>query len=116
MTHGFLQVPAAQTYGSQLVPDTERQLPVPLHWRSVTVVPEHVALPHDVPAVYLSHVPCPLQLPLVSQELAPLSVHSLSGSAPAAIVPQAPSAPEPFLTAVQASQTPPHPPSQQTPP
>ena len=55
----------------------------------------------------LPHAPLPLQTSVPA--------HSLSGSAPDAIGPQVPFAPEPFLAALQAWQAPPHATLQQTP-
>jgi hypothetical protein len=52
------------------------------------------------------HLPKPSQTPVVPQVLAVCEAHSLSGSTPAAMFPQAPLAPEPFLAAEHASHDP----------
>jgi hypothetical protein len=54
-------------------------------------------------------------MPVCPQEFWACAAHSLSGSVLVAIGPQVPSAPEPFLVAVQAWQVPAHAEAQQTP-
>jgi len=104
------------TYGAQLVIPLGVHAPAPSHTGAlVSVEPEHEGAPQRVPIAYFAHAPCPSQEPLVPQLGAPLSSHSVSGSVPAAMVPQAPSAPLPFLAAVQARQVPVQAVSQQTP-
>jgi hypothetical protein len=56
-----------------------------------------------------------LQVPSVPQLVAPWSVHSLSGSVPAAIGPQVPLDPVPFAATLHAWQMPPQGESQHTP-
>jgi hypothetical protein len=68
-------------------------------------------------AVVARQAPAPLQRwPFSCCDAAQVSAgHSLSGSLPSAIGPQVPSAPDPFLVAVQARQSSVHALSQQTP-
>src|SRR5690606_28753664 len=56
-----------------------------------------------------------LQAPVYPQEEGASAAHSLSGSLPAWMGPQTPSAPLPFLARVHAEQVPAHAVSQQTP-
>jgi hypothetical protein len=68
-----------------------------------------------VPAAYVWQAPAPSQTPVVPQLCAPVSVHWLFGSFPAATGPHEPSAPEPFLAAVHAMHVPVQAALQQTP-
>ncbi len=81
----------------------------------VSVLPEQVAAAHTVPLLYLWHAPAPSQAPVYPQEEGASAAHSLSGSLPAWMGPQAPSEPLPFLARVHAEQVPAHAVSQQTP-
>src|SRR6185437_12180696 len=104
------------TYGAQLVIPLGVHEPAPSHTGAlVSVEPEHEGEPQRVPIGYFAHAPLPSQEPFVPQLGAPWSSHSPSGSVPAAMVPQVPSAPPPFLAAVHAWQVPVQAVSQQTP-
>lgn len=110
-------VPAVlQTYGAHELVVPAEHVPDPSQLRAVVALPElHVAAAHEVPLAYNWHAPAPLHTPVVPQVAASDVAHSLSGSVAAAIGPQVPSAPVPFLVAVHASQVPLHNVSQQTP-
>src|SRR5262249_49930690 len=91
-------------------------VPVPLHVPWVVCVPaEHDAKTQTVPDTYFRHAPAPSQVPSRPQVLTAAAVHSLSGSAPATMKPQVPSAPAPFFAAEHAWQNPVHVVLQQTP-
>ena len=94
----------------------EAHVPLPSQWLAKTAVfPEQEAPTHVVPAGQSRHAPAPSQLPSAPQVFCVMAVHSLSGSTPAEMNPQAPSRPAPFLAVVQAWHVPVHAVSQQTP-
>jgi len=68
--------------------------------------PTHDGAVHMVPAGCSWQEPTPLQKPVVPQLEADWRAHSLSGSVPKPMTPQAPSAPVPFLAVVQAWHVP----------
>ena len=58
-----------------------RSLPFPSQLPPTTcLLPLHSVTPQGVPLAYFRQAPAPLQVPSWSQELAPSSAHSLSGS------------------------------------
>jgi hypothetical protein len=81
----------------------------------VKTVPAHEAAVQTVPLGYFWQAPLPSQKPVAPQDAALWAAHSLSGSTPAAMRPQTPFTPEPFLAAEQAWQSPVHAASQQRP-
>jgi hypothetical protein len=91
------------------------QAPVAHAFAFVSVLLMHEGFWQTVPLAYLRQAPAPSQDPSVPHEPTPESVHSLSGSLPAVMGPQVPSAPLPFFTVVQATQVPLHALLQQTP-
>jgi hypothetical protein len=91
------------------------QVPSPLQPDFVSVPLAQLSAAHAVPLAYSLHAPLPLQKPSRWQVEARSMVHSLSGSVLAAILPHAPSAPEPFLAAEHAWHVPVHGASQQNP-
>jgi hypothetical protein len=107
-------VPDAQMYGAQLVGVGLLHAPRPSQRVSMRT-PELHDVPHTVVLEYREHAPLPSHEPVVPQLVAPASAHSLSGSAPVAIMPHTPSVPPPFLAVVQATHLPPHAVSQHTP-
>jgi hypothetical protein len=90
-------------------------VPVPLHACVLTTVPWQVGLPQAVPDAHSSQAPAPLHAPSVPQVDGACMAHSLSGSVPAVMAPQVPSAPLPFFAAVHAWQRPVQAVLQQTP-
>lgn len=92
------------------------QVPVDVQVDGLTMVlePLHELEAHTVPSL-VPQAPAPSQLPVVWQKPAPWGEHSLSGSVPLTMLPQAPSLPEPFLAAEQARQGVLHKVSQQKP-
>jgi hypothetical protein len=111
------QAPPEQRYGEQSWVPPSVHTPTPLQVSALfNVVPDpQDAAVHTVPLAYLRHAPAPSQAPSFMQDMAPLSVHSLSGSIPVTTGPHVPLAPEPFLSALHATQRPTHEVSQQTP-
>jgi hypothetical protein len=106
-------VASAQKYGLHEL-DELTQVPEPLHSEPVTVPFAHVVAAQGVLAEALTQELEPLQVSPVAQ-LRGTVEHSLSGSVPAAMLPQVPFAPEPFLAALQAWQVPLHAVLQHTP-
>src|SRR5690242_17995940 len=89
---------------------------MPSHVRALVAEPLlHVAAAHVVPLAYFWQAPMPSQEPLVPQDAAVWSVHSLSGSVPDTTLPHTPSAPAPFFALLHAWQVPLHALSQHTP-
>jgi hypothetical protein len=112
---GFLHAPEAQAYGAHAVPMPFTQAPVPLQILGVERLPAHTLAPQPVPEAQSAQAPAPSQAPLVPQVEAAVAAHSSSGSAPAAMGPQVPSVPLPFLAAEQAWHVPPQATLQHTP-
>ena len=113
-----LHVPPCAVFGTQVVPlhhAVETQSP------SVAQVALHAVAPHrygeQFTLVVARQAPAPLQTNALAcvEPLHAWGAHSLSGSAPSAMVPHAPSAPLPFFTAEHAWHAPAHAASQQTP-
>ena len=91
------------------------QVPVPSQSRAgVSVEPVHDSVEHAVPAIHLRQAPAPSHMPSSPQLEASAAVHSLSGSLPAVMGRQRPSA-APVLVLAQALQRPVQAVSQQTP-
>ena len=82
------------------------QTPTPLQSCPLIVLPAQSAAPHAVVALYKRQAPWPSQVPSLLQVLGLSVAHSLSGSTPAAMLPQSPSAPPPFFAAEHAWQIP----------
>jgi hypothetical protein len=61
------------------------------------MVPWQTGLPHEVPDAKSWHDPAPLHWPVFPHVAIASAAHSLSGSLPALIGPQVPSAPAPFF-------------------
>ncbi len=102
-----LQPASVQAYGAHEIDGPEVQTPVPLQLpAAVNVVPEHDAVPQGVMEPYSSQLPAPSQNPSVPQVDGGAAAHSLSGSIPARMGPQSPSAPLPFFAAEHARQRP----------
>jgi hypothetical protein len=106
VAQGFLQAPAEHVYGAHAVPAPFTQAPPPLQIFGVERFPAHTLAPQLVPEGQSAQAPAPSQEPVVPQVEADVAAHSSSGSLPAAIGPQVPSAPPPFLAAEQAWQSP----------
>jgi hypothetical protein len=93
----------------QLDVEPGTHVPVPLQSPAFVSTPfEHDGIEHTVLELHSSHAPAPLQNPSVPHVACAVDAHSASGSEPAAIGPQVPSAPEPFLAAVHAWHNPLH--------
>lgn len=114
VVHEVLHEPVPQAYRLQLF-TWDPQVPYPSQRGCDSRPFAQVSEPHAVPEGYRVHVPEPLHRPLLPQELAPSSGHSPSGSSVAAIAPQVPSVPLPFLAAEQAWHNPVQAELQQTP-
>jgi len=93
-------VPLAHRYGLHETAEL-MQVPESLHTEPVTVPLAHVVAAQGHPAAAGAQAPPPLQVSPVVQ-LNATDEHSLSGSVPAATVPQVPSEPPPFLAALHA--------------
>jgi hypothetical protein len=86
--------PALHAYGAHGVVEAVEHVPVPLHVLALVCTPPlQVAAAQLVPDAYSSHVRDPLHWPSAPHVEAALAVHSLAGSAPAAIGSQKPSRP-----------------------
>jgi hypothetical protein len=112
---GFLHAPTEQAYGAQSTLPLVAQVPEPSQVWVLSTEPWQSEEPHGVPEAKSWQAPEPLQLPVWPQLFWACAAHSLSGSAPAAMGPQVPSEPEPFLLAVQALHRPVQAEPQQTP-
>jgi hypothetical protein len=91
-----------------LVPVELVQTPRPLQTRPWTTSATQLEAPHDVPIAWSWQAPEPSHAPVRPQVEAASAEHSASGSRPARIGPQTPSAPAPFFSVVQATQGPLH--------
>ncbi len=81
-----------QAYGAQSMVPRSTHTPAPLHWSSrVKTLPTQFDATHCVARGHNRQLPFPSQVPSSPQPLAGAWLHSLSGSWPAAIGPQAPS-------------------------
>jgi hypothetical protein len=112
-----LQAAPAQAYGVQSTDSGVPQDPVPVQVADPSALfPLQVAAAHTtlVPGI-AAHAPAPSQVPGAPQMMSVPAGHSLSGSDPATIAPQTPSAPFPFFRDVQAWHVPLQALSQQTP-
>jgi hypothetical protein len=79
------------------------QLPTPSHASAFTaVLPEQLPATHTTPTPCFAQAPEPSQTPVVPQVETGWAAHSLSGSIPAPMLPQTPSEPAPFFSAVHA--------------
>jgi hypothetical protein len=103
-------------YGVQsMPPPCGTHVPAPLQACVFRTVPWHVGIPHIVPSAQSWQAPAPSQKPSVPHVDWACAEHSLSGSVPAVMGPQVPSAPPPFLAIEHAWQRPVHAVAQQTP-
>ena len=100
-------------YGLHDVDAPVWQLPVPLQTWPVTTPPVQVVVPQVVPEGQSRQLPLPLHMPSAPQLEEGVAVHSTSGSVPTCTGAQVPVA-CPVFALVQATQVPPHGPSQQT--